>query len=184
MGSTKAPPRPPTLRSSHTFQDHPRQTHRLFLQFPCPCSLRQRSPGNLACRMELQAMSITCARTGTTRRREGSPHSHPPPPPPQGEARPPARPWAKACAHTHTHKGTRRLPHPPNCPDSNFRESGTSALRRGAPACACALRSLSKGAPGSERRARPVLAGLPCNRGPGDTAASLSTRPGTLEAHR
>lgn len=25
--------------------------------------------------------------------------------PPQGEVRPPARPWAKACAHTHTHKG-------------------------------------------------------------------------------
>lgn len=47
--------------------------------------------------------------------------------PPQGEARPPARPWAKACAHTHT-QGTRRLPH---LPTQVFRESGPGPLRHG-----------------------------------------------------
>lgn len=83
--------------------------------------------------------------------------------PPQGEARPPARPWAKACAHTHT----RDTPPPPSA-HSSFQGVGSRSPQTRAPACACALRGLAKSVPGSEPRARPVSAGLPCNRNPRD----------------
>lgn len=167
MGTTQLPPRPTTLRNSHTCQTQTKADTQELLATPTPCSLRQRSRANLACRIRLQALSLTSARTET--RRWGKGEATPIPTlshPPQGEARPPARPWPKACARAHTH--TRDTPPPPSA-HSSFQGVGTRSPQTRAPARACALCGLAKRVPESERRARPVSAGLPCNRDPGDT---------------
>lgn len=144
MGTTQLPPRPTTLRNSHTCQTQTQADTQELLATPTPCSLSQRSRANLACRTRLQAMSLTSARTGTRLWGKGeatpiSTLSHPP----QGEARPPARPWPKACARTHTQE-TRRLPH---LPTRVSRESRPDPLRhrpRPAPAHCAASPSASR----------------------------------------
>lgn len=127
MGTTQLPPRPTTLRNSHTCQTQTKADTQELLATPTPCSLRQRSRANLACRTRLQATSLTSARTGT--RRWGKGEATPIPTlshPPRGEAGH-LQGLGQKPARTHT-QGTRRLPH---LPTRVFRESGPGPLRHG-----------------------------------------------------
>lgn len=115
--------------------------HTGALATPTPCSLRQRSRANLACRTRLQAMSFTSARTGTRRWGKGEVTPIPPSPTHPREKRGHPQGLGQKPVHTHT-QGTRRLPH---LPTRVFRESGPGPLRHGprpAPAhCAASPRA-------------------------------------------
>lgn len=166
MGTTQLPPRPTTLRNSHTCQTQTKADTQELLATPTPCSLRQRSQANLACRTRLQAMSRSQApgqgQGGGGRER---PPRFPPSPTHPGRSEATCKALAKSLrAHTHT----RDTPPPPSA-HSSFQGVGTRSPQTRGPACACALCGLAKRVPESERRARPVSAGLPRNRDPGDT---------------
>lgn len=106
-------------------------------------------------------MSLTSARTGTRRWGKGEVTPIPPSPTHPREKRGHPQGLGQKPVHTHTH--TRDTPPPPSA-HSSFQGVGSRSPQTRAPAGACALRGLAKSVPGSEPRARPVSAGLPCNR--------------------